>query len=129
VAKNKTTVKSRPVVLWSSDSKVDVATGWMARIRRLTTGTRDISLRRGVQTGSGTHPASYPMGTEGPPSQWVLRAFSPLVRRLGREADHSPPSRAEFKNGGAITPLPNTSSVCVVKKKGKDNPVPGHEGP
>jgi hypothetical protein len=28
----------------------------------------------------------------------------------GREADHSPPSNAEVKNGGAIPPLPNVSS-------------------
>jgi hypothetical protein len=37
-----------------------------------------------VQTGSGAHPASYPMGTGG-------------KARLGRDADHSPPSSAEFK--------------------------------
>jgi hypothetical protein len=42
-----------------------------------------------VQTGSGAHPASYPWG----------------VKRPGRDADHSPPSSAEVKNGGAIPEL------------------------
>jgi hypothetical protein len=41
-------------------------------------------------------PASNPMGTG--------------VKRPGREADHSPPSRAEVKKGGAIPPLPHMSS-------------------
>jgi hypothetical protein len=36
--------------------------------------------------------------------------LSPEVKRQGREADHSPLSRAEVKNGGAIPPLPHTSS-------------------
>jgi hypothetical protein len=41
-----------------------------------------------------------------PPIQWVLGALSPGVKRPGREADHSPPSSAEVKNGGAVNPLP-----------------------
>jgi hypothetical protein len=44
-------------------------------------------------SGSGAHTASYPVGTGG----WL-----PGVKRPGREADHSPPSSAEIKNGGAI---------------------------
>jgi hypothetical protein len=34
------------------------------------------------------------------------------VNRLVREADHSPWSSAEVKNGGAIPPLPHMSSWC-----------------
>jgi hypothetical protein len=34
------------------------------------------------------------------------------VKRPGREADHSPPSSTEVKNGGAIPPLPHISSWC-----------------
>jgi hypothetical protein len=45
-----------------------------------------------------------------PPIQWVLEALPPGVKQSGREADHSPPSSAEVKNGGAIPPLPHTSS-------------------
>jgi hypothetical protein len=41
-----------------------------------------------VQTGSGAHPASYPVGTA---------ALSLRVKRPEREADHSPPSSAEVK--------------------------------
>jgi hypothetical protein len=44
------------------------------------------ALRHYVQTGSGSHPASYPMGTG---------AVSPGVKWPGCEADHSPPSSAE----------------------------------
>jgi hypothetical protein len=50
---------------------------------------QDLSLLHVVQTGSGTHPASNPMGTGG--------SF-PGVKRPGREVDHSPPSSAEVKN-------------------------------
>jgi hypothetical protein len=42
-----------------------------------------------VQTGSGAHPASCLMGTGGP--------FPGGKARLGRDADHSPPSSAEVK--------------------------------
>jgi hypothetical protein len=38
------------------------------------------------------------------------RALSPEVKRSGRDADHSSASSAEAKNGGAILPLPHTSS-------------------
>jgi hypothetical protein len=47
------------------------------------------------------NPASYAMGTE----DSSLRLKLP-----GRAAGHSPPSRAEAKNGGAIPPLLHTSS-------------------
>jgi hypothetical protein len=42
-----------------------------------------------VQTGSGAHPASYPMGTGG-----TLPGGKAWPRR---DADHSPPSSAEVK--------------------------------
>jgi hypothetical protein len=34
------------------------------------------------------------------------------VKQPGYEADHSPPSSAEVKNGGAILSLPHTPSWC-----------------
>jgi hypothetical protein len=46
-----------------------------------------------AQTGYGAHPVSYPMSTGGSVS--------------GGKADHSPPSSAEVKKGGAIPPLPH----------------------
>jgi hypothetical protein len=61
---------------------------------------RDSILHR-VQTNCGAQPASYSMGTGG--------SFH-AVKRQGREADRSLPSSAEVKNGGAMPPLPNTSS-------------------
>jgi hypothetical protein len=45
-----------------------------------------------------------------PPIQWVPGALSLVVKQGGRKADHSPQSSAEFKNDGAIPPLPQTSS-------------------
>jgi hypothetical protein len=41
---------------------------------------------------------------------WGPGALSPGVKLPGREADHSFPSSGEVKNGGAIPPLPYTSS-------------------
>jgi hypothetical protein len=53
-------------------------------------GAEDFSSILCVQTGSGAHPASCPMGT---------RVLSPEVKaRPGRDADHSPPSSAEVEN-------------------------------
>jgi hypothetical protein len=55
--------------------------------------------------------ASRPaLGPTQPPIQWVPRALFPGVKRSVCEADHSPPSRAEVKNDGTISPLPHTSS-------------------
>jgi hypothetical protein len=49
-------------------------------------------------------------GATQPPLHWVPGALSPGVKRQGREADHSPPSSAGVKNGGAVPPLPLWSS-------------------
>jgi hypothetical protein len=38
-----------------------------------------------------------------------IGALSPGVKGQGREANHSPPSSAKVKNGGAISPLPHMS--------------------
>jgi hypothetical protein len=65
---------------------------------RSSTGAEDISSSPCAQTGSVTHPASYPIGighvgiicgTGGP--------FHGGKERPGRDADHSPPSSAEVK--------------------------------
>jgi hypothetical protein len=55
--------------------------------------------------------ASRPaLGPTQPPIQWVPGVLSPGVKRQGREADHSPQTSAEVKNGEAIPPLPHTST-------------------
>jgi hypothetical protein len=53
-------------------------------------GAKDFSSDLCVQTGSGAHPDSCPMGIGGP--------FSGGKARPGRDADHSPPSSAEVVN-------------------------------
>jgi hypothetical protein len=53
-----------------------------------------LSLCHRVQTCSGAHPTSYTTGT-GDSYSGVMRS--------GHEADHSPPSRAEVKNGWNYT--------------------------
>jgi hypothetical protein len=61
-----------------------------------------VSLLYNVQIACRTHPASFPMGTGG---------FSfPGVKRPGSEAEHSPPSFADVKNGQVILPLSSMSS-------------------
>jgi hypothetical protein len=54
-----------------------------------------IILLQNVRSGSGAHPASYPMGTGG------------SIPGPRRESDDSPPSSADVKRGGAIPPLPH----------------------
>jgi hypothetical protein len=56
---------------------------------RSPTGAEDFSSSLCVQTGSGAHPTSYPMGAGGP--------FPGGKARPGRDANHSPPSSAEVK--------------------------------
>jgi hypothetical protein len=79
---------------------VGIAMGWTTRVR-IPAGAINLSLLHSVQTDSGAHPASYPMGTRG--------SFPRVVKRPGLEADHSPLSSAEIKNSGAIPPLPHAS--------------------
>jgi len=45
-------------------------------------------------------------GPTQPPIQWVLGALSPGSKRLGREADHLPPSSAAVKHAGCYTSTP-----------------------
>jgi hypothetical protein len=86
---------------------VAIAQWYSARLRtvwsgvRVRTGAGNFSLHHRVQTGSGTHPASYPMGNRG--------SF-PGVERPWREADHSPPPSAEVKNAWSSSSTPNTPS-------------------
>jgi hypothetical protein len=62
-----------------------------------------------VQTGAGTHPASYPVSTRG-----SFRGG----KAAGREADHSPQSSAEAKNVWSCTSTPQYTFMvwCPVKK-------------
>jgi hypothetical protein len=43
------------------------------------------------------------LGLTHPAIQWISRALSAGVKRLERESDHSPPSRAEVKNAWSYT--------------------------
>jgi hypothetical protein len=73
--------------------------GWTIGVRS-PTGTEHSSSSSCVQTGSGAHPASYPMGTGG--------SFRGGKVRPGRDADHSLPSSAEVKDeeGLCLPPPP-----------------------
>jgi hypothetical protein len=50
------------------------------------------------------------LGPTQPPIQWVPGALTLGVKRLGREADHSPPSSAKDKNVWSYT---STPSICL----------------
>jgi hypothetical protein len=55
------------------------------------------------------------LGPTQPPVEWLLGNVSPEDKKQGHDADHSPPSTAYVKNGGAILhppPPPNKSSWC-----------------
>jgi hypothetical protein len=57
-----------------------------------------------VQTGPGAHPASCTMGT----------GFIPGVKRPGRDADHPPPSSAEFEHEQNYTSNPHLGPLWPV---------------
>jgi hypothetical protein len=50
------------------------------------------------------------LGPNQPPIQWVLEALSLIVKRPGREADHSSPTSAKVKKTWVYTQLSHTSS-------------------
>jgi hypothetical protein len=82
--------------------------GWTAKVQFLAR-ARDFSLLHSVQTSSGAHPASYPVGVGGS-FPW------------GCEGEYSHPSSVKVKNGGVISPFPHTSSWCVaLSVKHRDN--------
>jgi hypothetical protein len=58
---------------------------------------QEYSFLHVVQTGSGAHPASYPMGTDG--------SF-PGIKWSGLEADYSRPTSAEVKKIWIYTSIP-----------------------
>jgi hypothetical protein len=61
---------------------------------RFPAGSGNFYFGHRVQTGSGDHPASYPM------------ILSLGVKLPGREADHSPPSNVEVENAWSYTSTP-----------------------
>jgi hypothetical protein len=68
---------------------------------------RDLSLLHNLKkTGPGTHPVPYAMGTGD---------VSLGLKCHRHEADHSPPSSAEVKNGRAIRLLTIRFHAVVVK--------------
>jgi hypothetical protein len=69
--------------------------GWTAWVRLLA--GQDFSLLHSFRTDSGSTQPSI---------LWVPGALSPGIKRPERETDHSLPSSAEVKNGGAIPTLP-----------------------
>jgi hypothetical protein len=80
---------------------------------RFPAGAENFSLHHRVQTGCGTHPASYPMGTRG--------SVFPGVKRPVREANHSPPCSAEAKNEWSYTSTPQYVFVARCLVKHRDN--------
>jgi hypothetical protein len=76
-------------------------------------GRWEFIFHHSVQTGSGAHPAFYPTDARG--------SLSLVVKRLEREADHSPPSSAEVRMRGAIRPFHPYAVMawCSVKAQGQ----------
>jgi hypothetical protein len=72
----------------------------------------EFTLQHHVQTGSGAHAASYPVGTG---------ALSLGVKQLGHEADHSPIYSAEAKECMELYlhPQYNFMVWCLVKHRDK----------
>jgi hypothetical protein len=92
----------------SRNNSVGIATGYGLNSPGSISDRRKIVFHyQSVQTSSGTHPASYPMGNGDE---------FPEAKRQGREADHSPPSSVEVKDGGGVPPLPPYVSMaqCLI---------------
>jgi hypothetical protein len=77
------------------------------------------SLYHGVQTASGAHPASYPMGTRS--------SFSEDKAAEAWSWPHSPPSNAEVKEWVQLYlhfPQYTFMASCLVKSRGTTLPLP-----
>jgi hypothetical protein len=68
-----------------------------------------LSLRRCVQIGFGAHPASYPTDTV---------SLSSVIKRPGRQVDHSFLSSSEVKNAWGYTSTPQYIFMtwCLIKQ-------------
>jgi len=62
-----------------------------------------------------------PLSPIQPPIQGVQGALSPGMKQSGHEADHSPPSSAEFKNGWLYTYIPHYVFMAWCSVKHRDN--------
>ena len=83
----------------------DQAAGWTGRGLD-PAGARDLSLRRNVKTGSGSHPASSSF------SWWRVASFQG-VKRLGSMSNHSPARSAEIRISGVVLPRPIYFRACI----------------
>jgi hypothetical protein len=92
------------LIFCKKGARISVSTGWMTGVR-FPAEIRDFSLFHIIQTGSGAHPPSYPMGTRG---------LFPRVKQPRHEADHSSPSSAKVKNNMTL-PLSLTILYGVYK--------------
>jgi hypothetical protein len=84
---------------WNLDNLFGMVTGVCAEWFgvRFQAGAKDFSLLRNLQTGSETHPASYSIG-------WG--SSFPVIKRSGRECDHSPQSSIEINDSWGYTFTP-----------------------
>jgi hypothetical protein len=84
----------------SRDSALGIGTGYRLEDQevgvQVPVGSRIFSSPN-IQTGSGVHPTSYPMGTGG---------SIPGVKRPGSEADHHPPTSDEIRKTWVYTSTP-----------------------
>jgi hypothetical protein len=106
-----------PYLSESRDSSVDIALGYGPDDRgsrvRLPAGAGNFSLHHCVQNDSGPNQ---------PHIQWVIGALSLGVKRLGHEADHSPPSSAEVNEWVELClHSPSTPSWRGAQLKHRDN--------
>jgi hypothetical protein len=102
----------------SRDSSVGIALGyglddWGSRVWFRGGGAGDFSLQYRVQSGSGAHPTSYPMGTRGSfpggKSGWGVKLTTQLLLVL------------RSKMRGAILPLPQYVFMAWCLVKHRDN--------
>jgi hypothetical protein len=93
---------------WQKSGNQDSSVGIAIRLQAGWPRSRDSTPERGYEILFHI----VQIGSEAPPPalQWVPGVVFSGVMLQGREADHRPPSIAEVRNGGAIPPLPHTSS-------------------
>jgi hypothetical protein len=79
-------------------------------------GLRGFESMQGLEVFPVTTASIPALGTAQPLTQWVPGSLSQGVKRLGREADHSPPSSAVVKNAWSCTSAPEFAFMAWYSK-------------
>jgi hypothetical protein len=110
------TVRSSLLLRWHHISIIN--SDWLRAER---SGVRIFESRQGLGIFLFSTASRPALGPNQPPFQWVPGALSPMIKRPGRKANHTPPSSAEVKNAWRYTSIRQYIFIAWYLVKHRDN--------